>query len=46
MITFKKTVFTNTKKVKVKDFECRIESDEHRDSVVQYIKSRIKSYTV
>ena len=41
LITFKKTVYSQNNKVKVRDFERGIETDEPRESVAKFIKNRI-----
>eukprot|EP00347_Sterkiella_histriomuscorum_P020704 403336798 len=41
LVTFKKGVYANSKKVKVKDFENK-EKDEPREGLVEKIKSRLK----
>ena len=43
LVTFKKGVYTNSKKVKVKELESKVEKDEPRETVVEYLKARIKS---
>lgn len=43
LVTFKKGVYSTTQKVKVKDFETKQEKDEARDSIIEHIKSRLKS---
>jgi len=44
LITFKKAVFANNKKVKVKDFESKIEKDEPREGLVERLKNRLKNH--
>ncbi len=41
VVTFKKSVYVNSRKVKVYDNETKNSSDEPRDTVVMHIKSRI-----
>jgi hypothetical protein len=45
LVTFKKTVYSTTGKVKVRDFEKKTESDEPRESLVHFIKNRLSVYT-
>lgn len=41
VVTFKKSVYANSRKVKVLDTETKQGSDESREAVVSYIKARI-----
>ena len=46
LVTFKKAVYVNTKKVKVKDFEHNTEKDVLRDQLTDLFKQRFKSQTL
>lgn len=41
LVMFKKQVYANTGKFKVRDFDLKMEKDESRDTLVEYIKSRL-----
>lgn len=43
LVTFKKAVYANNRKVKVYDCESKQASDEPRDGIVLYIKTRLSS---
>ena len=43
LVTFKKAVYVNTKKVKVKDFEHKTDKEVPRDQLVDLIKVKFKS---
>ncbi|CDW86336.1 eukaryotic translation initiation factor 2alpha kinase [Stylonychia lemnae] len=46
LITFKKAVYANNKKVKVKDFENKTEKDEPREGLVERLKNRLKNHQI
>ena len=43
LITLKKAVYANTKKVKVKDFENKTEKDYPIENLVEKLKSKLKN---